>query len=68
MKILQEILRFFEKFLEFFRNFSENLENVGNMHLKGGSGAEPPESSKIFKKLLEKSMETGKILKIYMNF
>ena len=34
----------------------------------GGSGAEPPEASENIKKLVEKSVETGKILKIFMNF
>ena len=34
LKILKEILRFFENFFKFYRNFPENLwENFGNMHL-----------------------------------
>ena len=37
LKILKEILRFFEKILKLSRNLSknlgENLENFGNMHL-----------------------------------
>ena len=34
----------------------------------GGSGAGPPEASGNIKKLVENSMETFKILKIFMNF
>ena len=33
LKILNEILLCFENFLKFYRNFRENLENFGNMHL-----------------------------------
>ena len=33
----------------------------------GGSGADPPEASENIKKLVEKSMETCKILKIFIN-
>ena len=39
------------------------------MDLSGVRGAEPPEASEnIKKKLVQKSMETSKISKIYMNF
>ena len=65
LKILKEVLRFFVKF---YRNSRENLgkysENFGNMHLYGVLGAEPPEASEIIKNLVEKSMETCKLLKI----
>ena len=66
MKILRKILRFFKKFLKWFRNFRENLgkkwENFGNLHLYGVRRA-----GEIIKKLVEKSMETCNILKIFMN-
>ena len=68
MRILKEILLFFEKFYRNFReNVGENLENVGNMDLYGVLGI-APESSENFKKLVEKSPETCKILKIFVNF
>ena len=44
------------KFREIFRKFSK-------YGLVGGSGAEPSEVAKILKKLVQKSMETGKISK-----
>ena len=75
--MLKEILRFFENFikfyrdfLKFYRHFRENLENFGNMHSYEVWGTEtpPPEASEIIKNLVEKSMETCKILKIFMNF
>ena len=64
-------MRFFEKFLKFYRNLrenlGENLENFGNMHLWGlGGGA--PECSKIIKNLVKKSMETCKLVEIFMNY
>ena len=69
LRILKEILRFFEKF---YRNFRENLGKKFRKSWKygfvGGPGAEPPEASENYKKLVEKSLETCKILKIFMNF
>ena len=63
------ILRFFENFIEMFeKNLGKNLENFGNMGLQGVRGAEPPEASENIKKLVEKSMENGKILKLFMKF
>ena len=63
-------MRFFENFLKFYRNFRENLgkilENLGNIDLYGVRGAEPPEASENVKKLVEKSMENGRILKPFM--
>ena len=44
------------------------MEKFGNMHLYGGSGVWAPEASEIIKNLVEKSMETCKILKIFMNY
>ena len=38
------------------------------MHLNGVRGAKPSEASGIIKNLVEKSMETCKILKIFMNY
>ncbi|KAF0138812.1 MAG: hypothetical protein FD143_3602 [Ignavibacteria bacterium] len=38
------------------------------MDLSGVRGAEPPEASENIKKLVQKSMETSKISKIFMNF
>ena len=62
MKIFKELLRFFEFFLKFYRNFPENLgknlENFGNMDFKGVPRWEPPDASENIKKLAEKSMET----------
>ena len=67
LKILKEILRFFEKIFKIYRNFRENLgkilENFGNMHFNGA-----PKASAIIKKLVTKSIETCKILKIFMNY
>ena len=59
MKILKEILRFFEDFLKFYRYFRENLgknlENFGNLDLYGVRAAEPPEASEnIFLKISRK--------------
>ena len=34
LKILKEILRFFEKVYNILSKFKENLENVGNMHFR----------------------------------
>ena len=70
LRILKENLRYFEKY---YRNFREklgkNLENFWNMGgFLEGSGAEPPDASENFKKLVEKSLETCKILKIFMKF
>ena len=44
------------------------LENFGKMDLDFGGGARPPKLAKIFKKLVEKSMENNKPLKLLMNF
>ena len=70
MKIFKEILRFFENFLKIYRNIRENLgKNLENMDFQGVCGAGPREANEyITKKLVEKSMETDKILKIFMNF
>ena len=38
------------------------------MDFYGVLGAEPPEASENVKKLVEKSMENGKILKLFMKF
>ena len=61
LKILKEILRFFENVEKFYPNFRENvgknLENFGNMDLQGVRGGSP-EASENIKKLVEKSMET----------
>ena len=48
------------KFMEKFRKFSK-------YGFVGGSGAEPRRFENI-KKLIEKSMETCKILKVFMHF
>ena len=60
MKICKGILRFFENFLKFERNFRENLgknlEHFGNIDLWGGSGGAPPQANENIKKLFEKSM------------
>ena len=46
----------------------ENLRKFWKYGFVGGSGAEPPEASENIKKLVEKSMENGKILKPFMKF
>ena len=53
-KILSKFLRKFRKFWKYA--------------FVGGSGAEPPGPSEIIKNLVEKSMETCKRLKIFMNY
>ena len=64
MKIEKENLRLFINVFKFYRNFCENLwknlDNFGNMDLQ--------RASENIKKIVEKSMETRKILKIFMNF
>ena len=42
------------------------LEKFGNMGLYGVREAEPPEASENIKKVVEKSMENCKILKLFM--
>ena len=69
MTVFKEILRFFENFLKFYRNIRENLgKNLENMDLYGvrGGGRSPPKLAKLFKKLVEKSLENCKILKPFM--
>ena len=61
MKILKEIL-FVENLLNFYRRFPEHLEHFGGSAFEGGS------SSEIIKSLVEKSMLTGKHLKIFLNY
>ena len=73
MKILKEILRVFERFFKilskFMQKFMENLGNLGNMHLYGVRGwAKPTEVSEIIQNFVEKSVETCKHLKIFMNY
>ena len=48
--------KFTRKFREKFRKYA---------FIGGWGGAEPPKLAKLFKKLVEKSMETYKILKVF---
>ena len=71
MKNLKEILRFFEKIFKFYRNFRENLgKNLEfwKYAFVGGSGRGAPKANEIIKNLVEKSMETCRLLKIFMNY
>ena len=69
-----EILRFFEFFFnilsKFSRKFMGEFRKFWKYAFVGGSEPDPPppESSEIIKKLVAKSIETCKILKIFMNF
>ena len=54
-------------FSKLSRKFREKFRKFREYAFVGGSGAEPIEASEIIKKLVEKSMETCKILKIFMN-
>ena len=65
LRILKEIFTIFGKFYrKLIENLGKNLENFGNTDLEGIHGRiPPPEASETFKKLVEKSMETCKILK-----
>ena len=65
LKICKEILRFFEIYLNFYRNFRENLGKIKKLWKYGFVGVEANEN---IKKLVDISMETCKILKIFMNF
>ena len=68
----KELLRFYEKFLKFLskfsRKFREKFRKFWKYAFVRGSGAEPPEASENIKKVLEKSMENCKILKLFMKF
>ena len=59
--------RFFKILSKFSRKFREKFRKFGKYAFVGGSGAEPPEASEIIKNLVEKSMETCKLLKTFMN-
>ena len=71
MKFSILISRFFEIFLQFYRNFRENLgkiQKILEICICKGFGGQTPEAREIIKKLVEKSMETCKCLKIFMNY
>ena len=53
---------------KFQRKFREKFRKFWKCGFLCGSGAEPPEASENIKKLVEKSMENGKILKVIMKF
>ena len=64
LKILKDILRFFEKFLKiltkFSQKFSEKFRKFWKYAFLGGSGERSlPTLAKLLKKLGEKSTETG---------
>ena len=60
------ISRFSRKFMGKFRQVWKNPE--GFVGFVWGSGAEPPEANENIKKVVEKSMENCKILKLFMKF
>ena len=72
MKILKEILRFFEICLKilskFLQKFREKFRKFWEYAFVGVRRAEPPEASENIKKVVEKSMENCKILKLFMKF
>ena len=67
LKILRKFCDFWKFYLNFRKNLGSNLEPFLNMELAGVRGAEPPDASENIKKLFQKSMETSKISKIFMN-
>ena len=44
----------------------EKIDNFGNMNEYGVPGAKPPKSNEIIIRLVEQSMETCKISKVFM--
>ena len=71
MKILKEILLFFQKSLKSLSKFSRKFEETfryfqkfGFLGVRGGA----PEASEIIKNLVEKSMEPCKLLKNFHEF
>ena len=68
LKIVEEILRFFEKFYEIQAKISGKFRKVWKYAFAWGSGAEASEVSEIIKNLIKKSMEACKLVKIFMNY
>ena len=71
LKILKDILRFFEKFLKiltkFSQKFSEKFRKFWKYAFLGGSGgAEPPDASEIIKKIRRKINWNRQFLIIFM--
>ena len=60
-----DFLKIFKILSKFSRKFREKFRKYGSVW---GPGAEPPEASENIKKVVEKSMENGKILKLFMKF
>ena len=50
------------------RKFSEKFKNIWKYTFVGGSRGGAPDANEISKTLVEKSMETCKLLKFFMNF
>ena len=64
LKILKEIVLFFK----FYRNFLENLGKILRKFWKYAFVGGSSEASEIIENLVEKTMETSKHLKIFMNY
>ena len=57
---------FWKFFSKFSRKFMKKFRKFWKYAFVGVQGTEPPEASEIIKNLVEKSMETCKLLKILM--
>ena len=74
LKNFKEILLIFWKFLKILSKFSRKCREKFRKFWKygfvgsSGVGAPPPEATENMKILVGKSMENGKILKLYMKF
>ena len=65
MRFIENLLKFLSKFS---RKFREKFRKFWKYACRGGSGAEPSEASEIIKNIVEKSMETCILLKIFINY
>ena len=59
--------KFFKIWSKFSRKFRENFRKLWKYGFVGG-GAEPPDANENIKKVVEKSIENCKILKLFMKF
>ena len=60
--------KFFKILSKISRKFRENFRKFWKYGFEGGSGGGDPEANENITKLVEKSMENGKILKLFMKF
>ena len=67
-KFSRKFCDFLKILSKFSRKFREKFRKFWKYWFVGGSGGGAPEASENIKKLVEKSMENGKILKLFMKF